>query len=310
MTPTPSPVVSGCSIYNLQVNSGIGGIFEYYYEPCFVNDCGYQPMAHGVVDDFPFTVEFCARFNSVVFPPQYTDYQLTLVCHDCCDGPVIDGETEINIFIDDSGSMSSTEASLENMATRILKPCLLSFYDNDSDLYDQRVRVRKFSDMPSSYERGYKLLATSGSTSNITKVINLVFQDEAHNVYTGNDSTWTNTTPRTADYDTDIASLRSIIDNNSSDYIRGEYFQVRGTGQSRTNFKILLESVMNGSGVYFGVNGLSDKSQIDVTYDVENGGYPIYYANLIISAINGLGYNIPICDEPDVFTDFIYFPNL
>ena len=38
---------------------------------------------------------------------------------------VIDDETEINIFFDDSGSMSGTETPLNTMATTILKTCLL-----------------------------------------------------------------------------------------------------------------------------------------------------------------------------------------
>jgi len=68
------------------VTSGVGGVFEYYYEPCLVNDCNYQPMSHGVIDDFPVSIDFCARPGTVVFPPQYTAYTLTLICNNCCDG--------------------------------------------------------------------------------------------------------------------------------------------------------------------------------------------------------------------------------
>jgi hypothetical protein len=87
ITPTTSLILTGGSIYSLMVEGGVGGVFEYYYEPCYVNDCGYRPMSHGVVTDFPVTIEFCARPNSVEFPPQYTDYTLTLICHNCCCGP-------------------------------------------------------------------------------------------------------------------------------------------------------------------------------------------------------------------------------
>ena len=209
---------------------------------------------------------------------------------------VIDDETEINIFFDDSGSMSSTEIPLNTMASTILKPCLLPFYNNDSSLYDQRVSVINFSDVPDSFERGYKLLGTSGSTPTITKVINLVFQDEADYSYTSASSTWNSLTPRTNDYNRDISDLRSIIDNNNSDYIRGEYFQVQHSSQSGINFVTLLQSVAAGNGQYFGVNGLSDKTEIHNTYNVIDGGSPQYYTNLILTAINNLGYNIPPCD--------------
>ena len=209
---------------------------------------------------------------------------------------VIDDETEINIFFDDSGSMASTETPLNTMANTILKPCLLPFYNNDSTLYDQRVTVRNFSDMPNSFERGYKLLATSGSTSTITKVINLVFQDEASPPYTTSTTGWNNLTPRTANFNTDMANLRSFIDNNDANYIRGEYFHVVG-GTAANNLRTLLQSVAAGSGQYFGVNGLSDKTEIHNTYNVQDGGTPQYYTDLIITAINNLGYNIPPCNQ-------------
>lgn len=52
-----------------------------------------------------------------------------------------------------------------------------------------------------------------------------------------------------------------------------------------------------GSGQYIGVNGLSDKTEIHNTYNVQDGGTPQYYTDLIIAAINNLGYNIPPCNQ-------------
>jgi hypothetical protein len=262
----------------------------------------------------------CAKEDSIIFPPQYptSAYTLTEICCNCCDNPppIIDGETEINIFFDSSGSMSSTEGPLNIMAKKILKTCLLPFYGDDGDLYDERVRVRNFSD-----ERGYKVLGTSGSTSEITKVINLVFQDEADPVYTPRTSgdtdssrTWNNEKPRTESFNEDISELRSILDSNSID-VRGEYFQVTNTvGPWGPNFKILLQSVETGLGQYVGDYSLWDKSKIHNTYDVIAGDSANYYTNLVIGAINSLGYNIPICEEePDwsnIRTEFIFIPNL
>ena len=222
---------------------------------------------------------------------------------------VIDDETEINIFFDDSGSMDDTEVPLNLMATTILKNCLLPFYNNDSALYDSRVRVISFSDdtnpgsiplWPPPYigtERGYACLATTGTTSSITKVINLVFQDEASPIYTTGGPTWSNLTPRTAAFDEDMALLRSNIDNNPPNYILGEYFQVNQAATAGSNFKQLLEAVQDGLGQYTGINGLSDKTEIHNTYDVTDGNPdPQYYMDLIITAINNLGYSIPPCN--------------
>jgi len=207
---------------------------------------------------------------------------------------VIDDETEINIFFDDSGSMSGTETPLNTMATTILKTCLLPFYNNDSALYDSRVRVLEMAADVGLFERGYACLATTGTTSSITKVINLSFQDEASPY--GGAGGWTFLTPRTSTFNTDITTLRSNIDNNPTNYILGEYFQVQtSTSGIFANFKELLQSVEGGLGQYTVPFGLSDKTEIHNTYDVTPSSTPQYYMDLIITAINNLGYNVPPC---------------
>jgi hypothetical protein len=191
------------------------------------------------------------------------------------------------------------------MATNLIKNCLLPFYNNDSNLYDSRVRVLDMRDDMGLNERGYACLATTGTTSSITKVINLAFQDEA-TPYGVSSGGWTINTPRTNTFNTDIATLRDNIDNNPTNYILGEYFQVetQPTGQY-LRFKELLQGVEGGLGQYTGVNGLSDKTEIHNTYDVAPGmgqtggsgpGSPQYYTDLIITALNNLGYNIPACN--------------
>lgn len=218
-------------------------------------------------------------------------------------GEVIDDKTEINIFFDNSGSMSNTEAPLNTMASTILKNCLLPFYNNDSALYDSRVRVLNMSPLGLN-ERSYGCLAMTGTTTSITKVINLSFQDEGSSIYHGSTG-WTNTTNRTSAFNTDITSLRNNIDNNPTNYLIGEIFQVQTqtTGQFLM-FRNLLEAVEGGLGNYSGVYGLSDKSVVHNTYNVVPGpqipvntgpGSPQYYMGLIITAINNLGYTVPSC---------------
>ena len=237
---------------------------------------------------------------------------------------VIDDETEINIFFDNSGSMNGTLAPLNTMASTILKNCLLPFYNNDSALYDSRVKVILFNPPGpvTLNERGYACLATTGTTSSITKVINLAFQDESTSdpfeVYVPAPSTvlnpggpvpigqtWNINRTRTTTFNTDITTLRNNIDNNPPNYILGEYFQVAtGTAGQYLQFQQLLQAVELGQGQYTVPFGLSDKLEIHNTYNVVPGpqipvntgpGSPQYYADLIITAINNLGYSVPPC---------------
>ena len=239
-------------------------------------------------------------------------------------GEVIDDKTEINIFFDNSGSMGGTEAPLNTMASTILKNCLLPFYNNDSALYDSRVKVILFNPPGpvTLNERGYACLATTGTTSSITKVINLAFQDESTSdpfeVYVPAPSTvlnpggpvpigqtWNINRTRTTTFNTDITTLRNNIDNNPPNYILGEYFQVAtGTAGQYLQFQQLLQAVELGQGQYTVPFGLSDKLEIHNTYNVVPGpqipvntgpGSPQYYADLIITAINNLGYSVPPC---------------
>ncbi len=211
-------------------------------------------------------------------------------------GVVIDDKTEINIYFDNSGSMSSTEAPLNTMATTILKNCLLPFYNNDSALYDSRVKVLNMSQVGYP-ERSYGCMARTGTTINITKVINLSFQDEGSAIYHGGTG-WTNTQTRTNTFNSDITLLRNNINNNPVDYILGEIFQVETTTTGQfAAFRTLLESVDGGLGQYTGAYGLSDKTEIHNTYGVTPGSTPQYYMGLIITAINNLGYSIPNCSS-------------
>ena len=157
-------------------------------------------------------------------------------------GVVIDDKTEINIYFDNSGSMSSTEAPLNTMATTILKNCLLPFYNNDSALYDSRVKVLNMGQLGLN-ERSYGCMARTGTTINITKVINLSFQDEGSAIYHGGTG-WTNTQTRTNTFNSDITLLRNNINNNPVDYILGEIFQVETTTTGQfAAFRTLLEVV-------------------------------------------------------------------
>jgi hypothetical protein len=53
--------------------------------------------------------------------------------------------------------------------------------------------------------------------------------------------------------------------------------------------------LFNGLGYYAGAAGLSDRSEVSCTQDVVAASTPQYYADLIVNAMNNLGYNVPNC---------------
>ena len=207
---------------------------------------------------------------------------------------VVDENTEINIWFDDSGSMDSTLTPLQTMRNTILRDCLVQFYNNDYNLYDQNVSVNNFSTKTSGFERTLFMLNTSGSTSNTTKVINLVFQDEASTPY--NAETSFNSNVRTVQYDLDLASLRTNLDNApNNSYYRGIVFRVNTGPNSYDGFRQFLAAVKDGTNAYAGTNGLSDKPEITYIANVTAGSTAQYYADQIVTGLNTLGYSLNLC---------------
>lgn len=205
------------------------------------------------------------------------------------DAVVISNTTKINIWFDSSGSMNTTLTPLQEMVTTILKPCLLPFYNNDSDLYDSRVTITNFAD-----ERYINYLATTSVDTEITKVINLAFADES-NTY-GAEATYSGTITPTASGD--IATLRTTLETEPTNSLFGIVFQVATGGvglETYPGFKTFVTNVHNGIAPFTGTDGLSDKPQVGYELDVVPASTATYYANLIINALNNLGFTIDPC---------------
>lgn len=203
------------------------------------------------------------------------------------DGNVIvaNPTTEIKIFFDNSGSMNSTLSPLVSAKENTIKNALLPFYDNDESIYNQNVTI--VSD-PS--ERVWNQMATPATNQNTTQLITLVFSDE--NSPYQSPGNWAST--RTSTYNTDMAALRSHIDTApNSDYFRGVLFRVNTGPNTYADYRTFINAVMTGSGLYSGVHGLGDKSEVSAELDVIAGSSEQYYASIIVSAINSLGYNLP-----------------
>ena len=204
---------------------------------------------------------------------------------------VIDENTEINIWFDNSGSMDSTLTPLQTMRDTILKNCLVQFFNNDENVYNQNVSVKTFDEKASGLERTFYILNTVGSSPSVTKVINLVFQDEAQSVYHPNTATFNSSAPRESTYTTDITNFRNTLSGLPSTYYRGVIFRVEGYD----GFEQFINSVINGLGNYSGVYGLSDRNEVGYVPNVIAASTPQYYANQIITALNTLGYNLQSC---------------
>ena len=206
---------------------------------------------------------------------------------------VVNTETEINIFFDSSGSMNTTLSPLNTMRTTLLQNCLLPFYNNDVNLYNQRVTITSISN-----ERAINWLATQPSDPTYD-VVNLAFADESNGAYEAaqpgvngwiNGSTLGNS---------DIALLRTNLNNATTPTShRGILFQVDTLSNGLdfyTEYQAFVTAVFNGTGFYVGTAGLSDKTEVSVNLDTVAGSTPQYYLNQIIAAMNGLGYNITGC---------------
>jgi len=175
------------------------------------------------------------------------------------------------------------------MRTTILKNCLLPFYNNNSSKYDSLVTITSIDN-----ERTFNwLTTTSGSTANVSKVINLVFTDENSPYNAGIENSTFNSGTRSGSYNTDIAALRNVLNSApNSEYYRAIIFRVQGFNQ----FKDFLSAVFNGTNAYSGTNGLSDKTnEVSWVQDVTAASTAQYYTNQIITAINTLGYNLSSC---------------
>ncbi|WP_029033423.1 hypothetical protein [Salinimicrobium terrae] len=205
----------------------------------------------------------------------------------CSDDPVISADTNIFIYFDSSGSMDNTLAPLQEMRNNLLKAALIGLYNHDETLYDDKVRV-----ISDGSERTIDYLNMGGDTPT-GDVIVLVFQDESVTSYTSSSTTWDSSSPRTATFDNDITTLRTRLNSFPANYYHGVIFQVATPNYSGTdNFAKLISYCENGDGNYAGAYGLSDRSEFGYVYDVTPGASATYYQNLIVTALQNLGYSL------------------
>ena len=210
---------------------------------------------------------------------------------------VITNKTEINIWFDDSGSMGSTLGPLEVMRDTILQNCLLQFYNNDINLYNERVKVLKFIADGGLNERFVALLGTPRnllrtSDTTVNRVINLTFADESNDYGYGGNEPFNNQT-RTVIYNLDISTTRNI--QLTAPYnIQGCAFRVNTGPDTYPGFRGLTEATFVNTGVYTPPNNLSNYTNAKYVYrlDVTAASTPQYYLQQIVSALNSLGISL------------------
>ena len=192
--------------------------------------------------------------------------------------------------------MSFKEFSLSTKLTLKFKSKSSSskIWYNDVNLYNSRVTITNKND-----ERAINWISTQPSNPTYN-VVNLAFADESNGAYEAESPTVSGWTNGSTAGNNDIALLRTNLDNATTPTShRGIIFQVdtlNGSGnESYPQYQAFMDALFNGTGYYNGTAGLSDKSEVSCVQDTVAGSTPQYYLDLIVSAMNNLGYNITGC---------------
>lgn len=226
----------------------------------------------------------------------------------------IDENTEINIWFDNSGSMNSTLTPLQTMQATILKNCLLPIYNNDSALYDTKVRVLKMSEGGAEHFEAFVTCISQkrnfkrNPDTNVKLVINLSFADEADPSSSVLDDGYhttlvpISTTARSTRYDRHITNAKANLAQAAADgyIIKGYQFRVAtgNTGAFGAFRELNEKTFVDSGGIYSSQYTLADQAANSIflyDLDVTAGGTATYYKDKIIEALQALGINVPVC---------------
>lgn len=205
-----------------------------------------------------------------------------------------DGALHIMMHVDGSGSILNTRKQLDIMKETILKDALLPYYNNDENLYNNRVTI-----VSSSGERTLKFFAEAAKKKN---VLAIAFQDEAQPAYH-----LPNFNKKPEDhYVNDIGKLKSSLNGYSGVY-RGVMFQVDRGKTFAKSFKEFVGNAFQGKG-YLESNNLKkyhrdnnpnhiknkDGIVFSDEYHTKDSGDPRYYLDLIFNASRKIGLDLEI----------------
>lgn len=204
-------------------------------------------------------------------------------------GVVINQDTNLLIYFDNTGSMGDTYAKLDEMRRTIFKDRLIAFYNNNDELYESKVRLINFTD-----ERAFKAMNHNGlDVSGNTLVF--LFQNEAngpksfyhHSSFTG---------IAHPNMKEDILALKTRINGLNTDAWRAVSVHIHGPFGWRPitdSYKEMMQAVQLGNaGFELEESNLKNYPQIKYVYDLLDGQSPEYYLDNIITTMRDMGYQI------------------
>jgi hypothetical protein len=195
---------------------------------------------------------------------------------------ILNPDTEINIWLDSSGSMGLTLNRLTTMRDTILRETLLPIYKSE-ELYNQKVKVLLMSSSlidNINLNESCILCAAKGKSSPTTKnVINLIFQDEADLIYHGD--TGFDPNVLTNAYRDHITRLRNVMLNDTN--ILSVIFQIKN--EIYPNFFDFLNAVENCLGSYTDNFGGCDLPNLRFEYNVQRDRESQYYLDKILDIL-------------------------
>lgn len=203
----------------------------------------------------------------------------------------VDKNTEFVIWQDTSGSLGSIAlgtgeiTALANMIENELNNSFLTYYENDTVLYNQRVRLSA-----NDRERIFDWAAQSAQDATAEKIVHLIYCDEASPVYYANTNAYT----QPAQYLSDIANLRSVLDSqtNFGDHLAIIFCIEKTVSGSYREFTKFIDAVSLGTNGFDGSKGLSDRSEIIFVRNVLPYQDSTYYHQVTIQALQDLGFKI------------------
>ena len=200
----------------------------------------------------------------------------------------IDLDTEFVFWLDTSGSLDNEVEQLQNMIDNELKSSFLTYYNDDSTLYNNKVIYRKRA------SENFLNWAQIPRSSSSTKTVISIYIDESGVAYHPNAYDPSNNT-KTTNYNFDINDLRNRLDSqtNFGDHLVIVFCIEKAIGgEVYQQFSHFIDNVSTGANGYDGSNGLSDRSEVIFVRNVLPEQNSSYYHQETIKALRNLGYNI------------------
>ena len=199
----------------------------------------------------------------------------------------IDLDTEFVFWLDTSGSLRNEVEQLKNMINNELKSSFLTYYNDDSTLYNDKVIYRERK------TENFLNWAQVPRSSSSTKTVISIYIDESGVAYHPNGYDPSNNT-KTTGYSFDINDLRNRLDSqtNFGDHLVIVFCIEKTTAPVYWQFSHFIDNVSTGVNGYDGSGGLSDRSEVIFVRNVLPEQDSAYYHKVTINALTDLGYNI------------------